>query len=209
MAESPGTAFSDAFNKVLPDVESKRAYFARWDAEIEHFNGVWAQDAGRIGRVLRAHLAVEYFLTKYLSAAAPALGDIDGARLGFLQKIDLISNRSRVAYLKPGLRRLNEVRNRLAHRLEVDVNQDDRNAFLSLAMFAAMRAARSKYISEPESDEPLSVLEQFSHHASLMLDNASKPPDEVMAEILRIVSETTSKEASTSAFASDQHDSEG
>lgn len=191
--------FSHALDKIFPDAESQRAYFARWDAEIKHFNGIWAQDAERIGRVLRAHLAVEYFLTRYLSSEASALADIDDARLSFLQKVDLVSASSRVAWLKPGLRKLNDVRNRLAHRLKVDVSQDDRNAFLSIGEFAQMRAAKSKYFSKPPADDPLSVLEQFAQLAAMMLDRASKPVDEVMAEMMRLVSESSSTGASSSA----------
>jgi hypothetical protein len=83
---------------------------------IAEFNSLWLQDAERIGRVLRAHLTVEYFLTRYIEFKNPMLPALADARVTFNQKIDLLHPSDRLAAeLKPGLRRLNQVRNRLAH----------------------------------------------------------------------------------------------
>src|ERR1035441_458658 len=83
---------------------------------IDEFNSLWLQDAERIGRVLRAHLTVEHFLTRYIEFKNPMLPSLADARITFSQKIDLLHQNDRLACeLKPGLRRLNQVRNRLAH----------------------------------------------------------------------------------------------
>ena len=148
-------------------------FFGLMDQRLQEFNAIWNQDAGRIGRVLRAHLAVEHFLTEYLQFTSPKLGSLENARLSFSQKVELLSDDDQVTcFLKPGLRRLNTIRNRIAHRLRVDIQIEDRDALLGIGMFRAMRAEGAKY-SGPEPDDPLSVVEQFAMFAAGLLHSGS------------------------------------
>jgi len=102
-----------------------------------------------MGRVLRSHLIVEYYMTVYLQKANPNLGVIDDAHIGFAQKVDLLGeNDAFITALIPGIRRLNIVRNRLAHNLSVSVTPDDVKSFRSIGIYWAMRKESEKR-SEP------------------------------------------------------------
>lgn len=134
----------------------------------------WHQDADQIGRVVRAHLFVEHYLTAFLDAENTGLAPIDSARLSFAQKVSLLRNdHPSVGGLRPGIRRLNRIRNRIAHTLKADVRHEDADLFRGIQMFAAMQRAGG-YESEL-SGSPLEVLESFAKFAGMTLAAASSP----------------------------------
>jgi hypothetical protein len=152
-------------------IESARRSFEKAHRELSER---WNQDAKLIGRLLRAHLFVEHFLAIYLSASNPNLGNPDLARLSFSQKLALaVRPDGHLAYLIPGIRRLNKVRNRIAHTLSASVTTSDRDVFLGIALFKELRDA----LAAPEipSDEPVEVLEAFARHAGTTLASAASP----------------------------------
>lgn len=95
------------------------------------FKDLWeGQDEAAIGRVLRCHLLVEHYLTRFLQAANPGLGDTDVARLSFWQKLRLatgsgVLKRGPVDLYSPGIEALNTVRNRMTHRLRSELDPAD------------------------------------------------------------------------------------
>jgi len=148
-------------------------FFHAMDERLESFNAVWSQDTQSIGRVLRAHLVVEHFLSAYLETANPNLGSLEKARLSFSQKVELLGDSDPfIAELAPGLRRVNEVRNRLSHNLSVSITSSDVDSLLSVAMYRAMREERNKRFA-PLSDEPLDVLEHFAQFAAASLQHSA------------------------------------
>lgn len=99
-----------------------------FDAENEKFIALLRRDHDGIGRVLKAHLILEHYLTNYLSRCLD-IENIDSIRLTFAQKIELLpSTGSAVSVIKLGIKRLNKIRNMLAHRLDVDLEEVDLNA---------------------------------------------------------------------------------
>lgn len=136
-----------------------------------------------MGRILRAHLAVEHFVGTYLWAMNPNLGDVAGARLSYAQKVDLLKaeENSMVAMILPGLRRLGAIRNRIAHRLQVDLTKEDEDVFLAIGLFKAARDAKhDNYLEHPEvkpiaHDPPLAIVEEFAQFASGLLHAAVDP----------------------------------
>jgi hypothetical protein len=143
----------------------------------------WDQDAGTIGRILRAHLFVEHYLTQYLQVTNPNLPDVGDARLSFAQKVALLGTTDRsVAHLTGGLQRLNKVRNRLAHTLRAEVTVEDSQALLSIDLFREMR--RAGVAPQSPSDDPVTVLEDFAKHAGTMLESASSPESKLWADAL-------------------------
>jgi hypothetical protein len=155
------------------------------DADIAEFSALWDQDAERIGRVLRAHLTVEFFLTRYIEYKNPMLPPLTDARVTFNQKIALLPPNDRMsAALMPGIRRLNQVRNRLAHNLHIEITLDDVNAFLGVDIFRAMRAESAKRFGPP-SDDSLAVLEAFAKFAAGMLQAGSAKNSAIWAAAFR------------------------
>lgn len=157
---------------------------ATLDERFKSFNSIWEQDAGRIGRVLRAHLAVEHFLGGFISFNNPHLPPLENVRLTFNQKLEMLpDNDPSISPLKQGLRRLNTIRNRMAHRLKVEISEDDRAAILAIPIYRAMRDALAKG-RDPKPDDPLSVLEDFAMFAASLLNNGSDSTMDLWAQAI-------------------------
>lgn len=135
------------------------------DQELGDMSHRWNQDIESIGRILRAHLYVEHYMTEYLEKANPHLGSVVKAKLSFAQKIALLDpNDPRLQEVKDGMKHLNAIRNRLAHRLSATVTPEDSAVFLRAPYFGEMRDERAKP-GQPSND-PLDILEEFAQHAS-------------------------------------------
>lgn len=143
--------------------------FAVIDAEFGEMRARWNQDVVAIGRILRSHLYVEHYLTEFLEKANPRLGSLADARLTFAQKVHLLNPDQRLERVVPGIKRLNAIRNRLAHRLDAHVTDEDAEVFLSDGAFKAMRIEGAK--PGAPSNDPLDVLEAFAQHISSALQH--------------------------------------
>jgi hypothetical protein len=149
---------------------------------MREFSSLWDADAERIGRVLKAHLTVEYFLTRYIEYNNPNLPSIREVRLTFSQKMDFISPSDSLLYdLKPGIKRLNQIRNRLAHNIHVEIDDNDINVFYSIFLFKKMREALNKGSVRDLSRVPIIVYEDFAKFAAITFQARSSPMREIWA----------------------------
>jgi hypothetical protein len=73
-------------SRIIERHGGREKFFSRMEARFREFNSIWEQGTESIGRVLRAHLAVEHFLTELISFENPNLAPIENARLSFAQK---------------------------------------------------------------------------------------------------------------------------
>ena len=141
-----------------------------------------------IGRILRAHLHVEYYLTEFLRHTNPQLGDLDEARVTFNQKVTLLQrNDARIGYVISGMRHLNKIRNRLAHNLEATVTEEDANVFLQ-GLFKAFRDEGAKASGTQLSTAPIDVLEEFAEFASALLHGPSEQHSKAFAQAMKELS---------------------
>lgn len=161
----------------------REAFFAAADKELAEVQARWNQNVETIGRILRAHLFVEHYLTEYLSNANPRLGAASEARLTFAQKVALLDSKNRdISVILPGIKRLNTIRNRLAHNLNAQVTSEDASAFLQCERFAALRAARA---SESKiGTEPIDVLEDFARHTSIAFTYEFTPVSQAISQAI-------------------------
>lgn len=144
------------------------------ESKLVKINEKWDQDVDAIGRILRAHLFVEHFVTECLVSFNPKLGDISAARLTFAQKLTLIESYSEeTKELSKGIRRLNKIRNQLAHNLEGSVSDNDKESLLSVSSFRALRNELAK--PGMPSDDNLVVLEDFAKHVGGRLASLADP----------------------------------
>lgn len=140
------------------------------DAEFAEVGRRWNQDVVAIGRILRSHLFVEHYLNEHLTKANPRLGSVEKARLTFAQKVSLIdADDARLREILPGVKHLNSIRNRLAHRLSGAIDVADAEVFLQAKYFAALRVEGAK--PGAPSTQPLDILEEFARYASTALVN--------------------------------------
>lgn len=145
-------------DEVVRDAQEYQAYFT----------AVWERDHGAIGKLVRAHLVLEHFLTKYLTAANPYLGDIEAARLTFAQKLELALNpESVLLVVGPGIRQINKVRNQLVHRLEFRLQDADLEP---LRWFIRIRNER---VGVPVPDG-IELVEEFTKTACTFLASAAR-----------------------------------
>jgi hypothetical protein len=145
------------------------------EAESAAMKVRWAQDVKAIGRILRAHLYVEHYLTEHLQHVNSRLGDLDEARLTFAQKVHLLDGDWNIGIrqLTPGIKQLNKVRNRLAHSLAGMVTDEDAAVFMSVAMFGEIQKETATLQRKDQSKDPLDVLERFAEFAALCLHRSS------------------------------------
>jgi len=159
------------------------------DEEFGQMTRRWNQDTDAIGRMLRAHLYVEFYMTEYLRKSNPNLGSVAKAKLGFAQKLALLdSNDKRIKEVMEGLKHLNTIRNRLAHRLDAVVSSDDSAIFLRAPYFEAMRAERLR--PNTPSENPLDILEEFTQFASHALTHKFSVIGQAFAQALSDCSAT-------------------
>ncbi len=70
-----------------------------------------------IGRLLKCHLVVEHYLERFLSEHY-GLENLAAANLGFFNKAMLLPTQSSsAAFVRPGILKLNSLRNRVGHNL--------------------------------------------------------------------------------------------
>lgn len=99
-------------------------------SELARFNETWKcfweRNIDDLGTILMCHLTVEHYLNDWFSAANPAIKIVQNSRLAFSHKLELVEGADPfVRYLLPGLRRLNRIRNQIAHNLEATLTESD------------------------------------------------------------------------------------
>ncbi len=140
------------------------------EQNIQYVNLLWAQDIAMIGRILRAHLFLEHFLTKFIQKRNPELGSIERARISFSQKLDLVKSKDQIINsLIPGIRRLNSIRNRVAHTMKAEISEADAKVFLRNAIFRAYREALAKGLKEKIKPNTIELLEDYAKFAGIII----------------------------------------
>jgi len=186
----------EVVKKIIARYGGREAILDDMQRRIDIFNKVWDQDTDRIGRVLRAHLTVEHFVTEYLVLKNPKLGSLEKARLSYAQKIDLLdSNDPTVNCVLPGLRLLGTIRNRMSHRLRVELSKADEDAFLGIPFFNGWLAALNKHYPEPPIDDEIErrlvTLEKFARVAAALLHASIDPNAHIWVEELAQITIST------------------
>jgi hypothetical protein len=103
----------------LPRIED------RFNQENEAFKDLLAADHDLIGFVLKCHLIVENYINRHLESVSPE-HDWKDARLTFSQKVALLPRANlKVAWVLPGIKELNKVRNRFGHSIAARIIFDD------------------------------------------------------------------------------------
>jgi len=124
----------------------------RFNEENEAFKKLLARDHDLIGRVLKGHLIVENYINRHLESLSPE-HDWEAANLRFAQKASLLpTTNPKVAWLLPGIRELNKIRNRLGHCISTSIALRDLPECQSVLAIARSRKTYT---------EPVDVIEDF------------------------------------------------
>ncbi|WP_342619569.1 hypothetical protein [Rhodoferax sp. GW822-FHT02A01] len=171
--------------RTLEIMGGRELAIASMEAEYNTMKERWNQDVSTIGRILRSHLHVEYYMTEHLQHANHSLGDLEEARLSFAQKMNLLNpGDPMLRMLIGGIRHLNKIRNRLAHNLSATVTDEDAQFFLSQSLFKVMRDEGAKGKVAAPSSDPLDILEAFAEFVSAMLHDAATPYSKALQQAM-------------------------
>lgn len=98
---------------------------ARFNIENERFITLIQHPHDIIGRLLKCHLIIEHYLERFLSEHF-GLEGLDDAKLNFFNKAMLLPTSSTsAAFVRPGILRLNSIRNKVSHNLSREPSFDD------------------------------------------------------------------------------------
>ena len=101
---------------------------AHFEAENEKFKALIAREHDDLGRILKCHLIVEHYMNQFLISHY-SINEFDQIRLTFSQKSKLLpSEANAVAFVKPGIQKLNLIRNKFGHRLDANLEDYDLGA---------------------------------------------------------------------------------
>ena len=116
----------EGIEKVIESLKSHWGEIdARFNEENRRFIALFGRRHDVIGRLLKCHLVVEHYLERFLSDHF-GIENVEDAKLGFYNKAALLpSKSSSAAFVKPGILRLNVLRNRIGHSLGNEPAFDD------------------------------------------------------------------------------------
>lgn len=158
-----------ALRVLAPHWPAIEADFAR---QNERFLELARADHDAIGRVLRAHLVVENFLDQFLQSRL-GIADLSPLRFSFAQKVGLLpESSSAAAFVKPGIKELNSVRNKYGHRLQQEVAWQEVRAISEILAIARRGAS---------FESPLGAIEAFAPVACAFLG----VPPAALADVFR------------------------
>tara|TARA_B100001059_G_C17524455_1_gene422416 strand:+ start:59 stop:601 length:543 start_codon:yes stop_codon:yes gene_type:complete len=99
-----------------------------FEIENENFKALLRTEHDDLGRILKSHLIIESYMDRFLTSHY-GIDDFDDVRLSFAQKIKLLPTAANaVAFVKPGIKKLNTIRNRFGHNLDARVEMHELGA---------------------------------------------------------------------------------
>ena len=72
------------------------------------------------------------------------------SKLSFLNKMKLLPDNQAVSFVKPGIIKLNSLRNKVAHQLDIEFSNDDLGDIKSILKIAKMNVDESSFIENIE-----------------------------------------------------------
>jgi hypothetical protein len=140
------------------------------DLRLHEIDEIWnGVDAATVGRFLRAHLVVEHVVNEHLRKLNPSLGEF--GRLTFSAKVGLLNPGSAfVQWIRPGIRKMNSLRNNFAHQLHYELTDDDVRFIFGSERDLPKYLNAFKRIADPSKvTEPIDVIEAFADFVCQML----------------------------------------
>lgn len=152
---------------------------AHFDKENNYFKALLAEDHDLMGRVLKCHLIIEHYLERFITAHY-RIGnkDLVDSKLSFFQKAKLLPDaRTAASFVKPGVLRLNTIRNEFGHTLRPVVRSQDLGAINEC--LAVMRKGI-------QFRQPIEAIEAFTTVAATFL---VVPPPELQKVFIEAFAE--------------------
>ena len=144
-------------DKLLPHFNELLVQF---QTELTEYQKLMSQPHDSLGRVLKCHLIIEYYLTKFLSEQLK-IGHLDSVNLSFAQKANLLPEKGTAsAWVKPGIRKLNSIRNKFSHNL---------NYQLTIHKLGPIKEILEISRKDLKIEDPIMAIEDFTSVAAAFL----------------------------------------
>lgn len=163
----------------MSDDADAKPFMTMDEFRIEEVGAVWrGLDLETVGRVLRAHLVVEYFMNELLKAKGHDLAELKsaGVRVTFVNKLRLLYPSG---YMRVGINGLNEIRNKFAHQpahrlsdADTAVFFDEHNHFRGYLKMSTT----AKGITAPVA---IDTVEAFAEWAAVMMQSAARAIEKI------------------------------
>jgi len=135
-----------AFDKLEPHWDEIQAEYKKRE---EYFQSLMSNDYSEIAQILKCHLIIEHYLNTFLEKEL-GLDNLNEAKLSFFNKMKLLPDNQAVAFVKPGIIRINTLRNKVAHQLDVKFANKDLIEIASILKMARINVDDLSFIENIE-----------------------------------------------------------
>ncbi len=144
---------------------------------------LFEKEEGTIGRVLKCHLIIEKHLNDLLEFHLGSKLNLEKARLSFKQKLTILEGISDefFIYVK-GINEINSLRNKIAHRLDYDINESNLDTCVTFA----------KFLAQNEGLKKIEIVEIFSFNVCVLIaESMTEYSQNRKKELKKLIKETT------------------
>lgn len=136
-----------AFEKLKPYWNEIEAEHAKKE---EYFQSLMNKNYSDIAQLLKCHLIIEHYLDIFLKEEL-GLSHLDDAKLSFFNKMNLLPNNQAVGFVKPGIIKLNSLRNKVAHQLDIKFTKEDLGSINNILKIARKDIEKLSFIEAIET----------------------------------------------------------
>lgn len=158
-----------AYDKLEPHLEEIRVEYAKRD---EYFQSLISKDFTEIAQLLKCHLVIEHYLDLFLKKEL-GLNSLDDAKLSFFNKVSLIPDNKAAGFVKPGIIKLNSLRNKIAHQLDINLTKNDLGSIKNILQISRQDIEKLSFIE---------AIEKFTALACIWLGSKNETSQKYIAE---------------------------
>lgn len=149
----------------------------------EMVSKLFEKEEGTIGRVLKCHLVIEKYLNDLLNFHLGPKLDLEKVRLSFNQKLFILEGISDEFFIYgKGIREINSLRNRIAHRLDYDINESNLDTCETFA----------KFLSQNQNLKKIEIVEIFSYNVCVLIaESMTEYSQRRRQELKELIEQTT------------------
>lgn|GEM_PF-6198335 len=176
-----GKRFDEAMEKLGAAYGEIDNFHAEQQTVLDEAAAAWNADVISIGRVLRSHLYVEYYLNRYLEQKLGISLSLINEQ-SFHSKAKMLQARSLdFKYLHRSILRINRVRNKMSHNLNAMVDKKDADYFKSVESFKPYLFILSASV---DVDDVVKIYELYCQFVAQQFMEALNPKQPLIENVL-------------------------
>ena len=125
---------------------------------IREYEEFLRKDTSKLTRIIKCHLISEIYIDRYISHKL-SLTNLTDARLGYYQKLMLLPETdAATSVVRPGLLKLNSLRNNFAHNLDYALSKRDLGTMTTILILSGPQVSTMNAIEMVEKFTALSCV---------------------------------------------------